>query len=185
MPFMAWSSERRLPESNRRKRLCRPLRNHSAKAPCGARVDECSPAGARRTSAPTARTDPLRVRPPDENCGSSGARPAAPRGPTPHRWNQHRAGPRVRGPAPVRYPLRFAYGLLAAGEDLPRAGCAVVPEEEGVAQAAALARRAVAVERVRRAVRGDRRRDLEVARRPSTSRRRTPRRGGTSGSTGC
>jgi hypothetical protein len=28
-------SERRLPESNRRKRLCRPLRSHSAKAPSG------------------------------------------------------------------------------------------------------------------------------------------------------
>ncbi|MCD6015877.1 MAG: hypothetical protein K0R88_1961 [Solirubrobacterales bacterium] len=31
------SVERRLPESNRRKRLCRPLRNHSAKAPRGKR----------------------------------------------------------------------------------------------------------------------------------------------------
>jgi hypothetical protein len=27
--------ERRLPESNRCKRLCRPLRSHSAKAPAG------------------------------------------------------------------------------------------------------------------------------------------------------
>ena len=35
MPFMACPSRRRLPESNRRKRLCRPLRNHSAKAPRG------------------------------------------------------------------------------------------------------------------------------------------------------
>ena len=36
--YSAWQSQRRLPESNRRKRLCRPLRNHSAKAPQWASV---------------------------------------------------------------------------------------------------------------------------------------------------
>ena len=34
-PDTGSTSGRRLPESNRRKRLCRPLRNHSAKAPAG------------------------------------------------------------------------------------------------------------------------------------------------------
>ena len=36
--FNAATAKRRLPESNRCKRLCRPLRNHSAKAPRAARV---------------------------------------------------------------------------------------------------------------------------------------------------
>ena len=36
-PVIAGVSRRRLPELNRRKRLCRPLRNHSAKAPRGKR----------------------------------------------------------------------------------------------------------------------------------------------------
>ena len=61
--------ERRLPESNRRKRLCRPLRNHSAKAPRGASVagtgGPLGSFGCRRSS-----------------CAAPGRSPIARRGPT-------------------------------------------------------------------------------------------------------
>jgi hypothetical protein len=45
------ADRRRLPESNRCKRLCRPLRNHSAKAPC-------PPSVARPGAPPAGQTAP-------------------------------------------------------------------------------------------------------------------------------